>query len=104
LPDIEQRFYQTYKDQGLVVVALNAHDTVDDIAQVQQFVDNLGVTFDIGIEETETYTSLVQNFAGLNPFPVDVLIDKKGMIRYVSREYDPYAIDELIQQLLAEAD
>lgn len=87
-----------------MVVALNAHDTVDDIAQVQQFVDNLGVTFDIGIEETETYTSLVQNFAGLNPFPVDVLIDKKGMIRYVSREYDPYAIDELIQQLLAEAD
>lgn len=102
MPDIEQRFHQTYKDQGLVVVGLNAHDTVEQIGEVQQFVSNLGVTFDLGIEESETYTSLVQNFAGLNPFPVDVLIDKSGMIRYVSREYDPYALDELIQQLLAE--
>jgi hypothetical protein len=102
LPDIEQRFHQTYKDQGLVVVALNAHDSVEQIAQVQQFVDNLSVTYDIGIEESETYQALVQNFAGLNPFPVDVLIDKNGKIRYVSREYDPYAIDEMIQTLLAE--
>jgi hypothetical protein len=85
-----------------VVVALDAHDPVEVIGQVQQFTDNLGVTFDIGIEESETYTSLVQNFDGLNPFPVDVLIGKDGKIRYVTREYDPYAMDELIQQLLAE--
>lgn len=85
-----------------MVVALDAHDPVEVIGQVQQFTDNLGVTFDIGIEESETYTSLVQNFDGLNPFPVDVLIGKDGKIRYVTREYDPYAMDELIQQLLAE--
>jgi hypothetical protein len=85
-----------------VVVALDAHDTVEQIGQLQQFIDNIGVTFDVGIEETETYTSLVQNFDGLNPFPVDVLIGKDGKIRYVSREYDPYALDEMIQQLLAE--
>ena len=102
MPDIEQRFHQTYKDQGLVVVALDAHDTVEQIGQVQQFIDNLGVTFDVGIEQSGTYGSLVENFAGLNPFPVDVLIDKTGKIRYVTREYDPYAIDEMIQQLLAE--
>jgi hypothetical protein len=102
LPDIEQRFHQTYKDQGLVVVALNAHDGPELIGQVQQFIDNLSVTFDVGLETSNTYDSLVQNFAGLNPFPVDVLIGKDGKIRYVTREYDPYAIDEMIQQLLAE--
>lgn len=85
-----------------MVVALDAHDTVEDIGQVQQFIDNLSVTFDVGIEESETYSSLVQNFDGLNPFPVDVLIGKDGKIRYVTREYDPYAMDEMIQQLLAE--
>ena len=102
MPDIEQRFHQTYKDQGLVVVALDAHDTTEQIGQVQQFIDNLGVTFDVGIEQSGTYTSLVQNFAGLNPFPVDVLIGKDGRIRYVTREYDPYAMTEIIEQLLAE--
>lgn len=85
-----------------MVVGLDAHDKVEQIGQVQQFTDNLSVTFDIGIEQSGTYSSLVQNFAGLNPFPVDVLIGKDGTIRYITREYDPYAMDEMIQQLLAE--
>lgn len=85
-----------------MVVALDAHDTTEQIGQVQQFIDNLGVTYDVGIETSGTYTSLVQNFAGLNPFPVDVLIGKDGRIRYITREYDPYAMTEIIEQLLAE--
>lgn len=102
MPDIEQRFWQKYKDQGLVVVALNAHDTVEEIGQVQQFVHNLGTTYDIGLEQTTTYDSLVQNFAGLNPFPVDVIIGKDGKIEYVTREYDPDAMTQIIERLLAE--
>lgn len=102
MPDIEQRFHQTYKDQGLVVVALDAHDGLEVIGQVQQFVDNLGVTYDVGLEQSGTYNLLVQNFEGLNPFPVDVLIGKDGRIRYITREYDPYAMNEIIEQLLAE--
>lgn len=85
-----------------MVVALDAHDGLEDIGQVQQFIDNLGVTFDVGLEQSGTYASLVQNFEGLNPFPVDVLVGKDGRIRYITREYDPYAMNEVIEQLLAE--
>lgn len=102
MPDIEQRFWQKYREQGLVVVALNAHDDLEKIGEVQQFCDKLGVTYDIGLEETETYMSLTQNFEGLNPFPVDVIVGKDGKIAYITREYDPDAMSEIIEQLLAE--
>lgn len=102
MPDIEQRFHQQYKDQGLVVIALDAHDGPELIGQVQDFVGNLGISYDVGLESTTTYDALVQNFDGLNPFPVDVIIDKTGRIRYITREYDPYAMTEIIEQLLAE--
>jgi peroxiredoxin len=103
LPDFEERFWQTYKDRGLEVVALNAHDDVAQIGEVEDFCSNLGLTYPVGLEEgTDTYGALTQNFEGLNPFPVDILIDKTGTIRYVAREYDPDAMTALIEELLAE--
>jgi hypothetical protein len=85
-----------------VVVALNAHDTLEQIGQVQQFCENLGTTYDIGLEQTETYTSLTQNFEGLNPFPLDIIVDRDGTIVHVTREYDPTALTQIIEQLLAQ--
>jgi hypothetical protein len=102
LPDIEDRFWKTYRDQGLVVVALNAHDTLEQIGQVQQFTSNLGVTYDVGLEQTQTYMSLTQNFEGLNPFPLDIIVDRSGTIVHVTREYDPLALTQLIEELLAQ--
>lgn len=85
-----------------MVVALNAHDTLEQIGQVQQFVQNLGVTYDVGLEQTQTYMSLTQNFDGLNPFPLDIIVDKNGTIIHVTREYDPSALIQVVEQALAE--
>lgn len=103
MPDIEDRFWNRYRADGLEVVALDANDTIDQIAQVQDFCSNLGVTYTVGLEEgTNTYGQLAANFEGLNPFPIDVLLDKTGKIRYVAREYDADELDSLVQELLAE--
>jgi peroxiredoxin len=102
LPDVEARFWQKYRDRGLVVVSLNAHDGMERIGQVDQYVNNLGLTFALGIEQSTTYRRLTQNFAGANPFPVDVVVGKGGRIAYVAREYDPDAMTEVIERLLAE--
>lgn len=102
MPDIEERFWQKYRDQGLVVIALDPRDELEQIGEVQQFTDNLGVTYDVGLEENGTYAALTQNFEGLNPFPVDVIIGKDGRIEYIAREYDPDAMIAIIEQLLAE--
>lgn len=54
------------------------------------------------MEETSNYELFTDNFTGTNPYPVDIIVDKKGIIRYVAREYDPDRMTEVIEQLLAE--
>ncbi|HEX2699751.1 MAG TPA: redoxin domain-containing protein [Acidimicrobiales bacterium] len=100
LPDVQERFYNKYQDQGLEVVGLNAHDKVEQIAAVDDYRQNLGITFPLGIEETKTYAGLQENFVGLNPFPTDVIVGKDGRIEYIAREYDPGAIETTIKRLL----
>jgi hypothetical protein len=109
LPDIEQRFWRKYREKGLVVVGLNPGGrggirgaaSTDDIAGVQRFTDTLGVTFPAGVEDTGSYRRFAENFRGSNPFPIDVIVDRDGTIAYVAREYDPEAMDAVIERLLA---
>jgi peroxiredoxin len=103
LPDIEARYFQAYKDQGLEVVALNPREADDPIEEVQAYIERIRVTYATGIEEpADTYSAITANFVGPNPFPVDVLVDKQGIVRYATHEYDPEAMTAMIEQLLAE--
>ncbi len=36
------------------------------------------------------------------PFPLDVIVDQQGIVRYVAAEYDPDAMRAVIEELLAE--
>jgi hypothetical protein len=109
LPDIEQRFWRKYRDRGLKVVGLNPGGrggirgaaATDDIGGVQRFTEKLGVTFPTGLEETGSYLRFAENFRGANPFPIDVIVDRDGTIAYVAREYDPAAMEAVIERLLA---
>jgi hypothetical protein len=87
----------------LVVIGIDSDD--DDytqISEVENFCETLGVTYPTGVEETMVYEQFRENFDGTNPFPVDVIVDKQGIIRYVAREYDPVGMEAMIQELLAE--
>ncbi|KYF85325.1 alkyl hydroperoxide reductase [Sorangium cellulosum] len=103
LPDTEERFWRKYKDQGLQIVALNPREPVEQIGQVQAYCDNIEITFPVGLEETaSTYAAVTSSFPGPNPFPVDVIVGKDGIVRYASHEYDPDAMTAVIEQALAE--
>lgn len=84
------------------MVALNAHDELAQIGEVEDFCQNLGLTYTVGLEETETYGAITQNFEGLNPFPVTILVDKAGTIRFIAREYDADTLTTAVEELLAE--
>lgn len=105
---MEHRFSK-YKAQGLVMVAIDPDaEDYQQQGQVANFAETLGVTFPVGVEELApgatslTYRQFTQAYTGVNPYPVDVIVDKQGVIRYVAREYDPAAMDAMIQLLLAE--
>jgi hypothetical protein len=83
------------------VIAINANG--DAMDGVQRFVSNLRVTYPVGLEDpsTQTYSALTQNYKGSNPFPVDVVIGKDGVITYIAREYDPNGITAAVEAALA---
>jgi hypothetical protein len=106
LPDLQNRFVEVYGSQGLEVVAIDP-DADDYLSpeSVADFVADQGVTFPVMVQETAvtpTYSTIEGVYDGANPYPVDILVDKAGIIRYVSREYDPVGIEEMVQTLLAE--
>lgn len=98
---MQDRFHAKYADQGLVVAAVDPNG--DDPAGVRDFVANSGATYPIGLEdpETPTYKTMMKNFRGLNPYPLDVVVGKDGKVVYVGREYDPAAVTEVIEAELA---
>lgn len=108
---MDQQFVQRYGAQGLVTVALNpgglggvqGNEATDDMAGVQAYVEALDLEhLPVGIESTAHYTEWTANFTGANPFPIDIIVDKRGIVRYVAREYDAPTMHAVIQELLAE--
>jgi hypothetical protein len=99
-------FWQEYSDDGLEVIAIDSDEgDVLDIPGLTAYVDWLGPpTYPVATETPGegTYAQFSAIYEGSNPFPLQILIDKQGIVRYVAREYDPYNLDLLVQELLAE--
>lgn len=62
----------------------------------------LALTLTYHATKDEREDGINENFKGVNPFPVDVIVDKDGTIVYIAREYDPDAMDDILTRLLAE--
>ena len=100
---MEQRFWQKYQSQGLMMIGIDPDsDDYTQVSEVENFCSTLGITYPAGVEESASYQLFRENFDGTNPYPVDVIVDKAGIIRYVAREYDPAAMEAVIIELLAE--
>ena len=70
-----QSFYNKYRDQGFVVIAINDGDTRVDVLQ---FVKDYQLTFPVWLDPT--YIATEQAFKTLN-LPSSFVIDRGGMIR-----------------------
>ena len=69
-----------------------------------QFQEQAGVTFPIGYTTDNSYQSFrAGGDSSISPFPLDVVIDRKGAIRYISREYEPSQLQAAIDAALAES-
>jgi len=77
MPTIE-RMHQEYKDQGLVVLAINM-TYQDDPANVAPFIQEYGLTFPILLEETGKVGAAYQ----LRSLPSSYFINRAGVIQEV---------------------
>jgi peroxiredoxin len=73
-----QKMYEEYKDQGLIILAVNS--TVQDTASaVAPFAAEHGLTFPILLDDT----GLVTNAYQVRSLPSSYFIDRKGIVRQV---------------------
>lgn len=68
---------------------------------VSAFRDQTNVTFPLLLSD-QTYSQYANVDGSISPYPLDVIIDKSGTIRYVRHKFDPQAMQALIEQLLLE--
>ena len=72
-----------------------------DAQTVVDFAAYTGVTFPVMMDDDQTYRDYDQ-VGATAPFPLDVVIDKEGVVRYVSTRYEPEELTAVIASLLAE--
>lgn len=66
----------------------------DDAARIQAFIEQANVSFPVVMDRGQTVTYAAG--LGISPFPVDLVIDREGVIRYLRHEYDPDALREAV--------
>ncbi len=70
-------------------------------ATVSAFVEQTGVTFPVLLGDT-SYFDYANPDGSISPFPLDVIIDREGRIRYLRHEFDGDAMVQEIERLLAQ--
>ncbi|WP_034744408.1 thiol-disulfide oxidoreductase ResA [Halalkalibacter wakoensis] len=70
---IMEELYAEYKDQGVEIIAVNASEPK---LTVERFVDRLGLTFPIVIDQGNN----VIDAYGIRPLPTTILVDEHGVI------------------------
>ncbi len=70
-------------------------------ATVGAFVEQTGVTFPVLLGDV-SYFDYANPDGSISPFPLDVIIDQQGRIRYLRHEFDGDAMASEIERLLAE--
>ena len=86
---------------GVSVVGVNQYKVGDGSkAAVEEFQQKTGATFPLGDDLLDTYPAFNANATGSSPNGVYVVVDRDGIIRHLTRNYDEAAIVTAIEQSL----
>lgn len=96
-----QSAYETYREEGMVLLAVNSTDQ-DSISAVESFVDEYGLTFPILLD----VEGLVSRLYQLQALPSTFFIDRQGVIQEVviGGPMSEVTLETTVQQLLTEGE
>ena len=99
VPDIPSAIASQYSTDDLQVLLVNTHDDVD---TAYDFLQSVEVALPTLLEGQEIYESYPRGNGVYAPFPLQVVIDKEGIIRYIAYQYDAEAVRAAIDEALEE--
>ncbi len=101
-PALEAEVWQRFRGEGLVVLGLSGSGLGGETpALVEGFRDQTGVTFPLLVDDM-TFNTYANPDGSISPYPLDVVVDRFGTIRYLRHQFDADAMVATIEQLLAE--
>ena len=88
------RFYETHRDDGVVILAINAQESVE---TVRPFIDANGFTFPVLLD---LHGQVAQQYS-TRSFPTTFIIDREGTIQHVQTgEISEKELDAIVLPLL----
>ncbi len=90
-----QPLYETYKDQGFQVVAVESRR---DTERAVQFIEDKGLTYTL-LENGEGERDVVGGLFGVRAFPTSFLIDREGRVTYYHLGFELGDEDKLAAEI-----
>jgi peroxiredoxin len=97
-PIMEKEIWQKYQAKGLTVVGVNAGERDDPQKAAQGFVGRHTLTYPVAMDVDNAVSELYE----IQAFPTIVVIDRKGVLRYMQAGFDHQGVVALLEKLLAE--
>jgi hypothetical protein len=72
----------------------------EDLSTIQNFATMFGLTYPV-LQDPGGFIYNQYRIPSISPYPLDVIIDQGGIIRYIHTEYDPQYMLEIINNLLS---
>ena len=98
MPDITQTLSAPYSSDDIVFWLVNP---LDDYDNAVNFLQEAGAEQPCLLDDTNLYGQYPRHDS-FAPFPVHVLIDREGVIRYLSFQLEPQAAHAAIEAVLSE--
>jgi peroxiredoxin len=96
------RIIEPFKNSPFVLLPISRGETAEKVKNKMTQLKQKGIDFNVGIDPNQTIASL---YGAKNAIPKNVLIDKKGIIRYISTGYGEdnlnnisYMIKKLVEE------
>jgi hypothetical protein len=99
VPDIQSAIADVYSEDELQVLLVNPMDSYD---VAYEFLGHVEVSLPTVLGGEDIYSSYPRKSGSFAPFPLQVVIDGDGIIRYVAYQYDAAAVRAVIDQILSE--
>ena len=95
-PQIEAQFWQKWRPRGLVVLGIDGQEEENALAKARGFRDRHKLTYSLLID-TESKAAAAYH---VHAIPVNVVIDREGIVRYIATGFDSAALNAVLTPLL----
>ncbi|MCB9794903.1 MAG: redoxin domain-containing protein [Alphaproteobacteria bacterium] len=97
MPDLYESVLAEFEGQGLVSWLVNPGERAE---VALEFVVEAGAPMPVLLDLDSALYSTYPQEPATPPFPVHVVIDREGVVRYLARSYDAAALREALREAL----